>query len=71
MEKNKIDISGYLENDHTKPNLIGMYIRIQEHLEIMAAAYSKATNIPIQECELVVEQRFDKVVYYFQKRGGE
>ena len=41
---------------------------VKLHLEIMAAAYSKATNIPIEECELVVETHIDNMVYYFRHR---
>ena len=41
---------------------------VVEHLEMMAAAYVKATNIPIEECELVVQTLPDKIVYRFQRR---
>lgn len=41
---------------------------IARHLEMMAAAYMKATNIPPEECELVVETLPDKIVYRFQRR---
>jgi len=41
---------------------------VKLNLEIMAAAYSKATNIPIEECELVVETHIDNMVYYFRHR---
>lgn len=41
---------------------------IARHLEMMAAAYMKATNIPPEECELVVEALPDKMVYRFQRR---
>ena len=39
--------------------------RVASHLEMMAAAYSAATNIPIEECQLVVETLPDKMVYRF------
>jgi hypothetical protein len=41
---------------------------VAEHLEIMAAAYLKETNIPIEECELVVENSLHKTIYHFQRR---
>ena len=41
---------------------------VTRHLEMMAAAYMKATNIPPEECELVVETLPDKMVYRFQRR---
>lgn len=42
---------------------------VAEHLEMMAAAYLKATNIPPEECELVVETLPDKMIYRFQRRA--
>lgn len=41
---------------------------VHKHLEIMAAAYLKKTDIPIEECELIVETLPDKIVYRFQRR---
>jgi hypothetical protein len=41
---------------------------VTRHLEMMAAAYMKATDIPPEECELVVETLPDKMVYRFQRR---
>jgi len=41
---------------------------VTRHLEMMAAAYMKATNIPPEECELVVETLPNKMVYRFQRR---
>lgn len=41
---------------------------VTRHIEMMAAAYMKATNIPPEECELVVETLPDKMVYRFQRR---
>ena len=38
------------------------------HLEMMAAAYMKETNIPPEECELVVETLPDKMIYSFHRR---
>ena len=43
-------------------------IAVTRHLEMMAAAYMKATDIPPEECELVVETLPDKMVYRFQRR---
>ena len=42
--------------------------RVASHLEMMAAAYIKATNIPIEECQLVVETLPNKMVYRFERR---
>jgi hypothetical protein len=41
---------------------------VTRHLEMMAAAYMKATDIPPEECELIVEMLPDKMVYRFQRR---
>lgn len=43
-------------------------IDVTRHLEMMAAAYTKETNIPPEECELVVETLPDKVIYRLQRR---
>jgi len=43
-------------------------VDVTRHREMMAAAYMKATNIPPEECELVVETLPDKMVYRFQRR---
>lgn len=41
------------------------------HIEMLAAAYAKATNIPPLECELVMEMLPDKVIFYFRKKTNE
>jgi hypothetical protein len=38
------------------------------HIEMMAAAYLKATDIPPEDCELVAQYLPDQVVYRFQRR---
>lgn len=44
---------------------------ISEHLEMMAAAFLKATDIPPEECHLVVQAFPEKntMVYYFERRN--
>lgn len=44
------------------------YKGLSFHLEMMAAAYLKTTNIPIEDCELVVETLPNKMIYSFRKR---
>jgi len=41
---------------------------VLRHIELLAAAYCKATDIPPEECVLVVEQRIDQMVYRFEKK---
>lgn len=40
-----------------------------QQIEMLAAAYIKATDIPPEECVLVVQTLPDKVIYYFQRRS--
>lgn len=42
-------------------------VNVQAHLEMMAAAYLKATDIPIEEVELVVRTEVDGVSYHFRR----
>lgn len=61
--------------DSSKPNkfmgeeFIDFEKDVMEYLEMMAAAYLKETDIPIKECELVVEYSFNKIIYRFQRRN--
>jgi hypothetical protein len=41
---------------------------VYQHIEMMAAAYMKATDVPPEECELVIETLPNKMVYRFQRR---
>jgi len=43
-------------------------IDVIRHIEMLAAAYMKKTDIPPEECELVVEMHPDKLSYSFQRR---
>ena len=41
-----------------------------EHIEMLAAAYMKATDIPPEDCELVVITLPDKMIYRYQRRNN-
>ena len=41
---------------------------INEHIEMMAAAFLKVTNIKADEAEMVVQHTDDGVKYYFRRR---
>ena len=48
---------------------IGLFSKaFHEHLEMMAAAFLKETNIPASECELVIQHTPTGARYYYRKR---
>ena len=43
-------------------------VDITKQIEMLAAAYSKATDIPPEECELVVKIGLDEISYSFRRK---
>ena len=41
---------------------------ITQHIETLAAAYAKVTDVPPEDCELVVELLPDKMIFRYQRK---
>jgi len=56
-------------SDDTSEFMKELKKNVTEHIEMMAAAYLKETDVPIEECELVVTHTPTHTTYMFRKRN--